>query len=140
MLEAPCIVHDVQHGLWRATFLQCDQKFLPLRCSQGMHRELRELQRRGALPPPGIAPRPGEDRYDSTTFDDRLISEDRFDFTRSAPIAPPPGEINAHIHKCPGRRQGKSGFAGRCEIFNEFELHFQVRCKSSSTRLPYSFR
>ncbi|KAG5192147.1 ribosomal protein S18-domain-containing protein [Tribonema minus] len=48
-----------------------------------------------------------------------------FDFTRSRPTQLAPGEVTPWIHKCPGHRQGKSGFSGRCEIFNQWDLHFQ---------------
>jgi hypothetical protein len=95
---------------------------------QEAHEELRMLQRKGAVAPPSLVPNAGEDDYNRTLHDDRLLSADSFDFTRSKPLTPDPGTIaaTAHIHKCPGRRQGKSGFSGMCEIFNEFELHFQV--------------
>jgi hypothetical protein len=97
-------------------------------CVQEAHEELRMLQRKGAVAPPSLVPHAGEDDYNRTLHDDRLLSADSFDFTRSKPLTPDPGTIaaTAHIHKCPGRRQGKSGFSGMCEIFNEFELHFQV--------------
>jgi hypothetical protein len=95
---------------------------------QEAHEELRMLQRKGAVAPPAIVPPISEDEYSTQSYDDRLLSEESFDFTRSKPLTPVPGTIasQAHIHKCPGRRQGKSGFSGMCEIFNEFELHFQV--------------
>jgi hypothetical protein len=97
-------------------------------CVQEAHEELRMLQRKGAVAPPSLVPNAGEDDYNRLLHDDRLLSADSFDFTRSKPLTPDPGTIaaTAHMHKCPGRRQGKSGFSGMCEIFNEFELHFQV--------------